>query len=249
VGAKVYAWANIGGNDVQQIREVSTQNTFLGHNMLDVHFGLGNATIVDSLRVYWPSGIVFDTTDVATDQYLTLYEECADADGDGVSCRDNCPDVSNPSQQDSDNDGIGDACDNCPNVPNYNQADQDSDGIGDLCDNCIAMANFDQADADSDGVGDVCDNCPTVANPDQMDSNGNGVGDACDYVCGDADGSGGVSIGDAVFIINYIFGGGPAPDPAAAGDADCSGSVSIGDAVFIINFIFGGGPAPCSSCP
>ncbi len=66
------------------------------------------------------------------------------------------------------------------------------------------------------------------------------------YIPGDADGSGGISIGDAVFIINYIFGGGPAPDPTQAGDADCSGGVSIGDAVYLINFIFGGGPAPCS---
>ncbi len=62
--------------------------------------------------------------------------------------------------------------------------------------------------------------------------------------CGDADGSGAISIGDAVFIINYIFGGGPSPSPACLGDADGSGSISIGDAVYIINFIFGGGPAP-----
>jgi hypothetical protein len=62
--------------------------------------------------------------------------------------------------------------------------------------------------------------------------------------CGDADGSGGISIGDAVYIISYIFGGGPAPAPLCLGDADGSGGVSIGDAVYIINFIFGGGPAP-----
>jgi hypothetical protein len=83
------------------------------------------------------------------------------------------------------------------------------------------------------------------------DTNGNFIPDVCEqsYVCGDADGSGGVSIGDAVFLINYIFGGGPAPSPLAAGDADCSGSISIGDAVYIINYIFGGGPAPCANCP
>jgi hypothetical protein len=69
------------------------------------------------------------------------------------------------------------------------------------------------------------------------------------FICGDADGSGNVSIGDAVFIVNYIFGGGPAPNPLASADADCSGNVSIGDAVFIVTFIFGGGPAPCSACP
>ncbi len=68
------------------------------------------------------------------------------------------------------------------------------------------------------------------------------------YTCGDASADGVVSIGDAVFVINYIFGGGPAPVHAEAADADCSGSISIADAVYIINFIFGGGPPPCSSC-
>ncbi len=69
------------------------------------------------------------------------------------------------------------------------------------------------------------------------------------YLCGDADGNASISIGDAVYVINFIFGGGPAPDPLLAADADCSGGVSIGDAVYIINFIFGGGPAPCANCP
>ncbi len=68
------------------------------------------------------------------------------------------------------------------------------------------------------------------------------------YVAGDSDGSSAISIGDAVFLINYIFGGGPAPSPLLSGDADCSGSISIGDAVFLINYIFGGGPPPCGSC-
>jgi hypothetical protein len=71
---------------------------------------------------------------------------------------------------------------------------------------------------------------------------------ACDCIPGDADGSTNISIGDAVYIVNFIFGGGPAPTPypICSGDADCSCGVSIGDAVYIINFIFGGGPAPCN---
>ncbi len=68
------------------------------------------------------------------------------------------------------------------------------------------------------------------------------------FLCGDADGGGAVAISDAVFVINFIFGGGPAPSPEALADADCSGTVSIGDAVYIIQFIFGGGPAPCAGC-
>ncbi len=67
------------------------------------------------------------------------------------------------------------------------------------------------------------------------------------YLPGDFDLSGNISIGDAVAIINYIFGGGPSPENALIGDTDCSESVSIGDAVYLINFIFGGGAAPCVS--
>lgn len=69
------------------------------------------------------------------------------------------------------------------------------------------------------------------------------------YICGDADGSDILTISDAVYLINYIFSGGPAPNPLLSGDADCSAIVNISDAVYLINFIFGGGPAPCSACP
>ncbi len=69
------------------------------------------------------------------------------------------------------------------------------------------------------------------------------------YICGDADQSQAVSIADAVYLINYIFAGGPAPIPAAAGDPDCSGATSIADAVYLINYIFAGGAAPCAACP
>ena len=68
-------------------------------------------------------------------------------------------------------------------------------------------------------------------------------------ICGDADGSGVVTISDAVFLVNYIFAGGPAPYDVAAGDADCNGIISISDAVYLINYIFGGGAAPCAACP
>jgi hypothetical protein len=67
------------------------------------------------------------------------------------------------------------------------------------------------------------------------------------YVCGDADGSSAVDIDDVVFLIGYIFSGGPAPVPLNAGDADCSGAIDIDDVVYLIAYIFSGGPAPC--CP
>ena len=249
IGAKVYAYATINGSPVRQIREISAQNTFLGHSALEAFFGFGNATVVDSLRIVWPSGIIFDTANVAVDQVILITEQCADTDGDGVSCFDNCPGVPNSGQADTDGDQIGDACDNCTQVANASQVNSDLDAFGDACDNCDSTANLDQADGDSDGVGDVCDNCPAVANANQADGNNNGIGDACDFVCGDADGNGLVTISDAVFLINYIFAGGPAPSPLLSADADCNALITISDAVYLINYIFTGGPAPCAACP
>ena len=64
---------------------------------------------------------------------------------------------------------------------------------------------------------------------------------------GDANGNGAVSISDVVFLINYIFAGGAAPNPLSSGDVNCSGAISISDAVFLINYIFAGGAAPCQT--
>lgn len=70
-----------------------------------------------------------------------------------------------------------------------------------------------------------------------------------DFICGDADGNDIVTISDAVYLINYIFAGGLAPNPVLSGDADCNGLVTISDVVYLINYIFAGGTAPCAACP
>jgi hypothetical protein len=62
---------------------------------------------------------------------------------------------------------------------------------------------------------------------------------------GDADNNGVVSLSDVVYIVNYIFAGGPAPQPLPSGDADCSGRINLADAVYLINYIFAAGPPPC----
>jgi len=65
-----------------------------------------------------------------------------------------------------------------------------------------------------------------------------------DFIPGDANGDFAVNIGDAVYMIDYIFKGGPPPEPLEVGDFNCDGDINVGDAVYLINFIFKGGPPP-----
>ncbi len=56
IGAKVRVLATINSSEVWQIREISSQNSFCGQNALDAHFGLGTASVVDSLVIHWQGG-------------------------------------------------------------------------------------------------------------------------------------------------------------------------------------------------
>jgi hypothetical protein len=67
------------------------------------------------------------------------------------------------------------------------------------------------------------------------------------FECGDANSDGRVNVADAVYLIQYIFLGGPAPDSINAGDANCDGTINLGDVVYLISYVFRGGPPPC--CP
>ncbi len=53
-----------------------------------------------------------------------------------------------------------------------------------------------------------------------------------------------VNIGDAVYIVNYVFRFGPRAYCPAEADANGDRKVNVGDAVYLVNYIFRGGPAP-----
>ncbi len=243
IGARLRLKATISGNPVWQTHEIASTSGYCGQASLEAEFGLGNAAIIDSLVIGWPSGLVEYFTDVAINQYVTAVE------GDGSLC----------SGRDSDRDGFTDpddlsatcAPDNCPTVHNRDQADIDSDGIGDPCDAC---PNDFANDGDSDGLCADLDNCPAVANVDQADTDSDGLGDACCCLNrGNVDSSvnGSVNVSDLTYLVNRLFKSGPTPGcPSQANvDGSANGSVNVSDLTYLVNFLFKSGPQPpaCSS--
>jgi len=64
------------------------------------------------------------------------------------------------------------------------------------------------------------------------------------YLTGDPNHDGIINIADVVYLINYLFAGGPEPDPYESGDATCEGEVNIADVILLINYLFVGGSLP-----
>ena len=74
IGAKVRVTTRIRGKMVRQLREVTMGDGFQSGSPLETHFGLGDATNIDLVRVEWPSGIVQDFQNLSVKQFLILTE-------------------------------------------------------------------------------------------------------------------------------------------------------------------------------
>lgn len=62
--------------------------------------------------------------------------------------------------------------------------------------------------------------------------------------CGDANADGKITVSDVVYLVNYLFKGGPVAKPYEAGEANCDGKVTVSDVVYLVNYLFKGGPVP-----
>jgi hypothetical protein len=87
-------------------------------------------------------------------------------------------------------------------------------------------------------ISDVVDKIPS----DESDS----LFSIVTWIRGDVNGDGVIDLGDVVYLINYLYKGGPAPDPLWVGDVNCDGIVDLGDVVYLINYLYRGGPPPCN---
>ena len=75
VGAIVRIKALINGEMTWQMRDVNTQSGYCGQNSMTQHFGLGDATSVDSIVVEWPSGSQSVSTTINTNQRIAIQED------------------------------------------------------------------------------------------------------------------------------------------------------------------------------
>jgi len=128
-------------------------------SLIQINDGTGPAAAMDS------NGDFIIAWSRDTDVFMKLYLN--DEDDDGVPDNiDNCPNISNPLQENYDNDALGNACDD----------DDDNDGLLDV-DEDYYNTNPNNPDTDNDGLSDGAEVNILGTNPLLADTDGNGIWD------------------------------------------------------------------------
>lgn len=73
IGAKLRIKAMVNNKPVWQMQEISGQ-AYTSQNSINAEFGLGNASVIDSVLIYWPSKFFQTLTNVGVDQFLVIEE-------------------------------------------------------------------------------------------------------------------------------------------------------------------------------
>jgi hypothetical protein len=63
---------------------------------------------------------------------------------------------------------------------------------------------------------------------------------------GDVNATGDITSSDIIYLVNFVFKGGPIPAcNGASGDVECSGAITSSDIIYLVNYVFKGGTPPC----
>ena len=161
---------------------------------------------------------------------------------------------------DCDNDLVPDSCqlaagtaEDCNNNSLLDSCDielglgLDCDGDGAL-DECQIDADP-SLDCNSNQLIDSCD----ISLGNSLDVNNNQIPDECEaaqFVRGDCNDDGGYDLADAIYTLDYLFGGGGTLlNCEDACDANDSESLDLSDPIFTLSNLFSGGPTPPSPHP
>jgi hypothetical protein len=74
IGAIVKVKANVFGNSIWQMRRVAGQTGYCGQT-LQQHFGLGDASIIDTMIIEWPAGGKQVLTQINVNEHLNISED------------------------------------------------------------------------------------------------------------------------------------------------------------------------------